>query len=93
MVGSPLSANTTFSGTPTPTVTYQWLLCASPTDESTCVEIRGATTSSYAAGASDIGGYVRLKTTATNSAGTITDISPQVAQLSQQLQSLRQHLD
>jgi hypothetical protein len=75
MTGSSLSANTTFSGTPAPVVTYQWLRCASPTDESTCVEISGATGTTYLAGSADVNSYVRLKTTATNSAGTITDVS------------------
>jgi hypothetical protein len=76
MTGSSLSANTTFSGTPAPVVTYQWLRCASPTDESTCVEISGATGTTYSAGSADVNSFVRLKTTATNSAGTITDVSP-----------------
>ena len=76
MVGSVLSANTTFSGTPDPTITYQWLLCTLPTDESTCVEISGATASTYSGQTAGVGNYLRLKTTATNSAGTVTNISP-----------------
>jgi hypothetical protein len=76
MVGSVLSANTSFSGSPAPTITYQWLLCTSPTDESTCVEISGATAPTYTSQTAGVGNYLRLKTTATNSAGTVTDISP-----------------
>jgi hypothetical protein len=75
MAGISLSANTSFTGTPAPTVTYQWLLCLSPTDVNTCIEVGGATGSTYSARAADIGSYVRLKATATNSAGTVTDIS------------------
>jgi hypothetical protein len=40
------------------------------------VEISGATGTTYSAGSADVNSYVRLKTTATNSAGTITDTSP-----------------
>jgi hypothetical protein len=40
------------------------------------VEISGATGTTYSAGSADVNSYVRLKTTATNSAGTITDVSP-----------------
>jgi hypothetical protein len=75
MAGTSLSSNTSFAGTPAPTITYQWLLCLSPTDESTCIEVGGATGSTYTARAADIGSYVRLKVTVTNSAGTVSDIS------------------
>ena len=43
-VGSTLTSNVTFSGSPTPTVTYQWKSCTDPADLGTCTDISGAMT-------------------------------------------------
>jgi hypothetical protein len=66
-VGSTVTASATFNGTPTPAVTYQWLLCATPT--SMCIEIGGATSASYETRNADIGSYLLAKVTATNAGG------------------------
>jgi hypothetical protein len=56
-------------------VTYQWQLCTSPTDVSTCLDISGATSSTYLLGSTTAEKYVRVVSTATSSAGTLVDES------------------
>jgi outer membrane protein OmpA-like peptidoglycan-associated protein len=65
--------------------TYQWLRCTSTaagseadgtlTTPSDCELITGATSTSYAPGIDDLGTYLRLAVTGTNSAGSVTAIS------------------
>jgi acid phosphatase type 7 len=57
----------TWTGVPTPTQwAYQWQACTSATDGSSCAGIVGATASSYALTAAEIGSYIRLAVKATN---------------------------
>lgn len=69
----------TWSGSPTITYAYQWLRCA--VGGGTCVEIPGATTSSYWLTTADVFHSVQVRVTATNSAGSATvlsDVSPEI---------------
>jgi acid phosphatase type 7 len=62
-----VASNGSWSGVPTPTQwAYQWQSCTSPTDGSTCSAIAGATASSYALTAAQVGSYIRLGVRATN---------------------------
>jgi hypothetical protein len=72
-VGSTLTSSAKFTGTPTPTLSYQWLSCATLT--STCIEIAGATAPTYAPSTSNVGEYLVVEVTATNSAGSVSDTS------------------
>ncbi len=67
--GSPLSATTgSWSGTPPLSYAYQWQSCNSL--GSGCVNIAGATGTSYTLQPSDVGNTVRVTITATNAAGS-----------------------
>jgi len=61
------SSGTGSTGTPTPTYTYQWQDCTSLS--SGCTDIPGATNQTYTLTASDVGRYVQVLVTATNSTG------------------------
>jgi len=76
------AARGTWTGLPSVTYKYQWYRCTSssiaagPYSSSTqkpasCRLISGATSSTYRAGTSDRGGYLSVRITATNRAGTI----------------------
>ncbi len=68
IVGDELSATTgSWSGSPTPTYTYQWQVA--PPGGSWTV-IPGATSSTYVLTGSDVGDYVNVAVTAANSAGS-----------------------
>jgi hypothetical protein len=66
--GSTLTNAVTFSGVPTPTLTYQWKSCTNATDTSTvCSDISGATGSSFIANAIElVGKFIRVLVTAIN---------------------------
>ncbi|NDF03185.1 MAG: hypothetical protein EB067_07165, partial [Actinobacteria bacterium] len=66
---STLTNAVTFSGVPTPTLTYQWKSCTSATDINTCSNISGATSATYTATAAVVGNYLRTSVTATNGVG------------------------
>jgi hypothetical protein len=66
---STLTNAVTFSGVPTPTLTYQWKSCTSATDISTCSDISSATAATYTATAAVVGTYLRTSVTATNGVG------------------------
>ena len=66
IVGNVLTASMIFEGAPTPTVTYQWQRCTDPSDLTTCVNIVGATASTYTTTSSDATNYVRVQGTAVN---------------------------
>jgi hypothetical protein len=66
---STLTNAVTFSGVPTPTLTYQWKSCTSATDINTCSDISGATSATYTATAAAVGNYLRTSVTATNGVG------------------------
>ncbi|HET7514514.1 MAG TPA: hypothetical protein VFJ60_06905 [Gaiella sp.] len=76
--GSPAQGQTltaapgTWTGTPAPTFSYQWLRCPASggaSNGSDCANIDGATTTSYVVAAGDVGFTLRVKVTATNSDG------------------------
>ncbi len=79
--GQTLSATDgTWSGTPTITYTYQWEACDDD-QGNTCSDILGATSSTYTLTSAQIGKYVRVKVTATNSAGSAGTYSALTAQV------------
>ncbi|CAN2228028.1 Listeria/Bacterioides repeat [Candidatus Nanopelagicaceae bacterium] len=69
-VGSTLTSQVEFSGSPTPTQTYQWQVCTLPSDQSSCTDITGATSATYIPVVSDEGKYIRVEATATNTLGS-----------------------
>ena len=79
-----LSANT-WSGTPTPTISYQWMSCTqssgsiSSTKPASCSEISGATSTSYTLTSGEVGKYILIQITATNSAGTVIRLTASTA--------------
>ena len=77
--GEKLSATAQFDAQPQAVVTYQWLLCTSPTDQTTCVDIAGATADQYTIQTSDLGSYIRVRSIATNSLGQFVDESSATA--------------
>ena len=75
-VGSTLTSNVSFNGSPTPTVTYQWKVCTDPADRGTCTDISGATSATYVPTSSELGKYIVIEATATNGVGSpLTEIS------------------
>jgi large repetitive protein len=74
-VGSTLTSNVVFSGSPTPTQTYQWKVCESQTDLSSCTNISGATSASYIPTISELGKYIVVVATATNRVGSVPETS------------------
>jgi large repetitive protein len=74
--GSTLTAALTFTGAPIPTVTYQWVACTLETDPSSCTDISGATSTTFTLTSAQVGKYLAVKGTATNTGGSITEISP-----------------
>ena len=74
-VGQTLSASTgSWSGTSPISYAYRWQRCSPG-----CVDISGATASSYAAVAADVGATLRAVVTASNSAGSSEAASAQTA--------------
>ncbi len=75
------AAKGTWTGTPTPTYAYQWYRCtatgvAAATAPDTCTVINGATKSTYKLVAADkTAGYIRVKVTATSTAGVTVRVS------------------
>jgi hypothetical protein len=75
--GQTLSASAgTWTGAPT-SFAYQWLRCDASSSD--CVAITGATTSSYILSASDVSSRLRIRVTASNSAGSTAAQSPTTA--------------
>jgi hypothetical protein len=72
--GITLRASTgTWTGSPTPSYTYQWESCDSLGEG--CLGISGATTTSYKLGAGEVGETLRVVVSATNSAGSASSTS------------------
>jgi hypothetical protein len=67
-IGSTLNNAVTFSGVPSPTLSYQWKSCINATDTATaCSDISGATSSNFIASALDlVGKFIRVLVTAIN---------------------------
>jgi hypothetical protein len=77
-VGATLSTtNGTWSGSPTPTFTYQWEQC--DTAGANCTDIASATSSTYLVDPSDAGHKLRVKVTGTNSVTAVTATSAATA--------------
>lgn len=71
-VGETLTADDgTWTGTPTPTITYQWLRDGAP--------IEGETAATYDLVADDEGAVITVAVTATNAKGVVTVVSPGTA--------------
>lgn len=75
MRASTLTNAVTMGGWEAPTLSYTWERCTSATDETTCVAIPGAFSSTYTLTADDVGMHLRSIVTATNSEGTATGTS------------------
>ncbi len=73
--GSTLTSTATYTALPNANLSFVWKRCTSASDESTCVDIVGAISSTYRLTASDADKYIRVQTTAVNSIGTATNIS------------------
>ena len=69
-VGTTLTSQVTFSGAPTPTLSYQWKVCDYPNDVTSCTNISGATSASFVPTVSEEGKYIVVTTSATNSVGS-----------------------
>jgi hypothetical protein len=75
-VGSTLTSNVTFSGSPTPTVTYQWKVCTTATDLSSCTNISGAASATYVPTITMLDKYIVVEATASNGIGNpVTETS------------------
>jgi uncharacterized repeat protein (TIGR02543 family) len=68
-VGSTLTSEVEFNGTPTPTLVYQWEVCTNPQDANTCSDISGANSATYIPALSDAGKYIQVTVLASNSLG------------------------
>ena len=62
------AGNGTWTGSPAPTFTYQWQDCNST--GAACVNIAGATASTYTLAVTDLGSTIRVVVTASNGVGT-----------------------
>ena len=71
-----------YESTPNSVITYVWKRCTSELDETSCTTISGATSSTYTLTSADVGNYIRVETTATNSIGTVTNLSTATAVIS-----------
>ena len=72
------ASNGTWVGLQPMTFAYQWVRCGADGGDplgSSCAVISGATKSTYAPVATDVGSRLRVRVTATNSAGGTTDAS------------------
>ncbi len=65
----------TWNGSPTPTFAYQWKDCNSTGVTCTNATGAGATTASYTVASADVGDYLEVVVTATNSSGSATKTS------------------
>ncbi len=76
--GQTLTASAgTWSGTPTITYAYQWKRCDSSGEA--CVNVSGATGTSYALAPGDVAGELRVSVTATNAGGSASESSTATA--------------
>jgi hypothetical protein len=68
-VGETLTAEAIWTGAPEPTPAWRWVRCARASGA--CAAIKGATTSSYAPAAADVGRVLRVVLKVTNAAGSV----------------------
>jgi alpha-tubulin suppressor-like RCC1 family protein len=73
-IGQTVTAGVTGEGSPTPTLSYQWLSCTSA-QLGDCSEITGETNSSYTVQSADNGQYLRLSVVSANLLGSVTTYS------------------
>jgi hypothetical protein len=73
--GNTLTSAVTFTGTPTPDLTYTWQRCTSVSDLSTCIAISGATSATYTLTDIDAAKFIRSVVTATNTTGSVVGTS------------------
>jgi hypothetical protein len=72
----------TWTATPTATISYQWMRCTqqvnslSSSKPAYCNEITGEVSETYVLTAQDVGKYITVQETATNSAGTAIRLTP-----------------
>jgi hypothetical protein len=72
----------TWSATPTATLSYKWMRCTqqigslTSSKPASCTEISGQISQTYTLTASDVGKYISVQETATNSAGTAIRLTP-----------------
>lgn len=81
VAGQMLSADPgAWTGTPAPTLTYQWRRCSGDSDPANCADIGGATAPTYlVVDPDDVGSYIRVVVTATNDSGSDTSTSDATA--------------
>jgi hypothetical protein len=76
VVDSSLSlTNGLWEATPAPALTYSWRRCDAPGTPSSCVQITGATKSTYSPTVADIGHAIRVWITGANQAGSALAIT------------------
>ena len=81
-VGQTLSATTgTWSGSPTPKLTYQWLSCTNNSSTDSCTAITGATRNTFKLLTAQAATYIRVRVTATNSITATNAFSSATARL------------
>ncbi len=68
-----------WSGSPTPTFTYQWQRCDAI--GGACADLSGSSATSYAAIALDVGNTLRVKVIATNTHGTTLATTPETVMI------------
>jgi hypothetical protein len=69
-----------WSGSPTPTITYQWQRCDAT--GGACVDLAGASSATNAAVTADVGNTLRVKVTATNTHGATPATTPETPLIS-----------
>jgi hypothetical protein len=69
-----------WSGSPTPTITYQWQRCDAT--GGACMDLTGASSATNAAVAADVGNTLRVKVTATNTHGATLATTPETPLIS-----------
>jgi hypothetical protein len=68
----------TWSGSPSPRLSYQWVSCTNNTSTDSCTNIEGATRTSIRLTSDLVGRYIRIKEIATNAISTESVYSPVV---------------
>lgn len=87
-VGNTLTANPgTVGGTPTPGVAYQWKSATSA--NGTYSAIGGATSRTYTVSSANVGKYLKVAATATNSAGSASALSTATSKVAKAAQTAR----
>ena len=75
VIGATLQNRVAFVGATPMTYEYKWQSCTSNTDLTTCVDVAGATESTFLVTTNQVDKYIRNIVTATNSQGDLTSVS------------------